>query len=144
MQRQGRKDTVVFRNTNRFSPSRCKLPNNVYHNSHCKALNHSTPPIPEAHKFPPSSAHNKGLFSPANSPSSATRARQPGNSTHLLDVSVNALDYVKTLVTESVACLRTKITTSILNEVENTFQCHLPHPFPWALLRTIIYSACQP
>ena len=138
VQREGRKETVVCRNFNRFSPSRCELPNNlckngylhvcsIYHSSHCKAVNHSTPPTAEAHKFSPSSAHNKGRFSPAKPPSSATRARQPGISTNLSDVSVNVanpLDYVETLVTESVASLRTEITTSILNEVEK----RLPAP----------------
>ena len=138
MQREGRKETIVCRNFHRFSPSRCELPNNlcknghlhvcsICHSSHCKAVNHSTLPTPEAHTFSPSGAHNKGRFSPANPPSSATHAMQPGNSTNLSDISVNVanpLEYEKTLVTDSVASLRTEITTSILNEVEK----RLPAP----------------
>ena len=107
MQREGRKETVVCRNFNRFSPSRCELHNNLCkngylhvcstcHSSHCKAVNHSTPPKAEAHKFSPSSAHNKGRFSPAKPPSFATRAKQPGSSTNLSDVSVNVANPLDT------------------------------------------------
>ena len=141
----GRTNSKICRNFNRFSPSRCELPNNVCknvylhecsvcHTSQCKALNHRIPPTPQSQKFSHNKAHTQGRFSRGNpSPSSDTRAKRNGNSTPSSNVSVNVaepLDSVKNLITESFASLRSELTTSIMDEVEKRLTAPPSHSVP--------------
>ena len=141
----GRTTSAICRNFNRFSPSRCELPNNVCkngylhecsvcHTSQCKALHHRIPPTPQFQKFSHNKAHTQGRFSRGNpSPSSDTRAKRNGNSTPSSNVSVNVaepLDSVKNLITESFASLRSELTTSIMDEVEKRLPAPPSHPVP--------------
>ena len=133
----GMKKNEVCRNFNRFSPSRCELPNNNCTNGfihkcsicsqfNCKAVNHNNAP-PSSNSARRTSVRFSGNSS---SPYNNNRMNSQVSANVVEPSDLFSLTSVKQVVSDSIANLKQDITTSILSEVEKRFPPPPPSPAP--------------